>query len=80
MNVNHGLLDALGVSTMELSALVYAARNAGRMGKTHRAGGADVWWLCRFTRQVASAIEKPEVRQLFPVLPVTGCYRFELII
>ena len=29
MNVNHGLLEALGVGTRELSELVYAARNAG---------------------------------------------------
>jgi mevalonate kinase len=29
MNVNHGLLEALGVGTRELSELVYAARGAG---------------------------------------------------
>jgi mevalonate kinase len=29
MNVNHGLLGALGVSTRELAELVYAARGAG---------------------------------------------------
>ena len=29
MNLNHGLLEALGVCTRELSELVYAARNAG---------------------------------------------------
>jgi mevalonate kinase len=29
MNMNHGLLEALGVSTRELSELVYAARGAG---------------------------------------------------
>ncbi|NTV27635.1 MAG: mevalonate kinase, partial [Methanothrix sp.] len=29
MNINHGLLEALGVGTRELSELVYAARNAG---------------------------------------------------
>jgi mevalonate kinase len=29
MNINHGLLEALGVSTRELSELVYAARGAG---------------------------------------------------
>ncbi|MDP2767748.1 MAG: mevalonate kinase, partial [Candidatus Methanoperedens sp.] len=40
MNVNHGLLDALGVCTMKLSTLVYAARNAGAYGaKLTGAGG-----------------------------------------
>lgn len=29
MNINHGLLEALGVGTRELCELVYAARNAG---------------------------------------------------
>jgi mevalonate kinase len=29
MNINHGLLEALGVGTRELSELVYAARGAG---------------------------------------------------
>lgn len=40
MNINHGLLDALGVSTKELNDLVYAARQAGALGsKLTGAGG-----------------------------------------
>lgn len=41
MNINHGLLDAIGVSTRELSDLVYAARGAGgaRGAKLTGAGG-----------------------------------------
>ncbi len=41
MNVNHGLLDALGVNTRELSELVYAARGAGGVlgAKLTGAGG-----------------------------------------
>ncbi len=41
MNINHGLLDALGVSTKKLSELVYAARTAGALGgaKITGAGG-----------------------------------------
>ena len=40
MNINHGLLDALGVSTKKLSELVYAARVAGAIGaKITGAGG-----------------------------------------
>jgi mevalonate kinase len=40
MNANHGLLEALGVGSRELSDLVYAARNAGAWGaKITGAGG-----------------------------------------
>jgi mevalonate kinase len=40
MNVNHGLLDAIGVGGAELSALVYAARNNGAIAaKITGAGG-----------------------------------------
>ncbi|MFQ5815425.1 MAG: mevalonate kinase [Candidatus Hydrothermarchaeaceae archaeon] len=40
MNVNHGLLEALGVSTEQLSRAVYAARQAGASGaKLTGAGG-----------------------------------------
>lgn len=42
MNFNQGLLDALGVNTRELSALIYAAREAGALGaKLSGAGGGD---------------------------------------
>ncbi len=41
-NLNQGLLEALGVSTIELSRLIYAARNAGAYGaKLSGAGGGD---------------------------------------
>ncbi|MDQ6963998.1 MAG: mevalonate kinase, partial [Mariprofundales bacterium] len=40
MNINHGLLEALGVGTPMLSRLVYAARDAGAFGaKITGAGG-----------------------------------------
>ncbi|MCC6015052.1 MAG: mevalonate kinase, partial [Desulfurococcaceae archaeon] len=40
MNVNHGLLDALGVSTRRLNEVVYAARSSGALGaKLTGAGG-----------------------------------------
>jgi mevalonate kinase len=60
MNVNHGLLDALGVSTMELSDLVYAARNAGAYGAklTGAGGGGCMVALTDLPREVAAAIEK----------------------
>jgi mevalonate kinase len=40
MNINHGLLEALGISTEKLSELVYTARTAGAAGaKLTGAGG-----------------------------------------
>ncbi|VVB87174.1 Mevalonate kinase [uncultured archaeon] len=60
MNVNHGLLDALGVGTLELSALVYAARDAGAYGAkiTGAGGGGCMVALTDSPFEVASAIEK----------------------
>jgi mevalonate kinase len=59
MNVNHGLLDALGVCTLELSALVYAARNAGAYGAklTGAGGGGCMVALTDSQVEVAHAIE-----------------------
>ncbi|MCX9010059.1 MAG: mevalonate kinase [Candidatus Methanoperedens sp.] len=60
MSVNHGLLDALGVGTPELSALVYAARDAGAFGAkiTGAGGGGCMVALTDSPRKVASAIER----------------------
>lgn len=60
MNVNHGLLDALGVCTVELSALVYAARNAGAYGAklTGAGGGGCMVALSDSPQEVAKAIER----------------------
>lgn len=60
MNVNHGLLDALGVCTQELSSLVYAARSAGAYGAklTGAGGGGCMVALTDSPREVAEAIEK----------------------
>jgi mevalonate kinase len=42
MNINQGLLDSLGVSSLELSSLIYGARKAGAIGaKLSGAGGGD---------------------------------------
>ncbi len=59
MNVNHGLLDALGVGTVELSSLVYAARGAGAYGAkiTGAGGGGCMVALTDSPDEVASAIE-----------------------
>ncbi|MEM2427661.1 MAG: mevalonate kinase [Candidatus Bathyarchaeia archaeon] len=39
MNVNHGLLEALGVSNFKLNKLVYASREAGALGAKMTGGG-----------------------------------------
>ncbi len=59
MNINHGLLDALGVSTKKLSELVYAARTAGALGAkiTGAGGGGCMYALApEKQREVATAI------------------------
>ncbi len=59
MNVNHGLLDGLGVGTAELSALVYAARDAGAFGAkiTGAGGGGCMVALTDSPDAVAEAIK-----------------------
>ncbi len=44
MNINHGLLDALGVNTEELSKMVYTARKTGAIGSklTGAGGGGSI--------------------------------------
>jgi hydroxymethylglutaryl-CoA reductase len=48
MNIAHGLLNALGVSTAELETLVTIAREAGAMGAklTGSGGGGSIVALC----------------------------------
>lgn len=60
MNINHGLLEALGVSTSELSSLVYAARDAGAFGAkiTGAGGGGCMIALTDSPKKVATAIKK----------------------
>lgn len=58
MNVNHGLLDAIGVGTCKLSELVYAARNAGAYGAkiTGAGGGGCMIAICDNPDDVAESI------------------------
>ncbi len=63
MNINHGLLDALGVNTKELSNMVYTARNAGACGSkiTGAGGGGSIIAYCPGgTGNVISAINETE--------------------
>ncbi len=60
MNINHGLLEALGVGTERLSQYVHSARNAGAAGaKITGAGGGGcmVAYVPQNQNKVASAIE-----------------------
>jgi mevalonate kinase len=48
MNINHGLLDAIGVNTDELSKMVYIARKSGALGSkiTGAGGGGSMIAYC----------------------------------
>ncbi|MCK9151354.1 mevalonate kinase [Methanobacterium alcaliphilum] len=48
MNINHGLLDAMGVNTRDLSDMVYLARTAGASGSkiTGAGGGGSIIAYC----------------------------------
>lgn len=62
MNLDQGLLDALGVNTKELSDLIFAAREAGALGaKLSGAGGGDCMIALspeKKKKRVARAIKK----------------------
>lgn len=48
MNINHGLLDAMGVNTGDLSRMAYTARKAGALGSkiTGAGGGGSIIAYC----------------------------------
>ena len=63
MNINHGLLDALGINTLELSNMVYTARGAGASGSkiTGAGGGGSIISFCpEGTEEVIDALKKIE--------------------
>jgi len=63
MNINHGLLDALGVNTPELSNMVYTARVAGASGSkiTGAGGGGSIISFCpERAEEVMVALKKIE--------------------
>jgi hydroxymethylglutaryl-CoA reductase len=73
MNLNHGLLNALQLSTPELEEMVHAARRAGAVGAklTGGGGGGSIVALCRDdATAVAAAIEAAGFQTLsFTVAP-----------
>ncbi|OFV67442.1 MAG: mevalonate kinase [Candidatus Syntrophoarchaeum caldarius] len=58
MNINHGLLDAIGVGSLELSALVDGARSHGAYGAkiTGAGGGGCIVAICE-AKKVAQVVE-----------------------
>ena len=63
MNINHGFLDVLGVNTLELSRMVYNAREAGAIGSktTGAGGGGSIIALCPGkVDEVAEAIARDD--------------------
>ncbi len=63
MNINHGFLDVLGVNTVELSRMVYTARECGAIGSkiTGAGGGGSVIALCPGkTHEVSQGIAKQD--------------------
>ncbi len=63
MNINQGLLDALGVNSIELSNMVYTARNTGAIGSkiTGAGGGGSIIAFCpNKLEKVVSALEASE--------------------
>ena len=76
MNMNHALLDALGVGHPVLSKLVLAARSAGAHGaKTTGAGGGGCMyaiWSKGARNRVAGAIEGCDARAIITTLDTEG--------
>lgn len=76
MDINHSLLDALGVSHPQLNRLVMAARAAGAHGAklTGAGGGGCMIALCpkRLKTRVAGAIEGCEAKAIITTLDTEG--------
>jgi mevalonate kinase len=76
MNMNHALLDALGVGHPVLSKLVLAARSAGAHGaKTTGAGGGGCMYaICSKSsrNRVAGAIEGCDARAIITTIDTEG--------
>ncbi len=71
MDMNHGLLDALGVSSSSLSRMVWAARDAGGNAKLTGAGGAGCVVAYPAKDGVREAVAS-EAEETFAVSPAEG--------
>ncbi|MEM4601679.1 MAG: hypothetical protein QW808_02140 [Desulfurococcaceae archaeon] len=76
MNINHGLLSAIGVSNAKLEELVYAARQAGALGaKITGAGGGGMILALAWKEdagKVAQALAKLSDRVLVTTISQEG--------
>lgn len=79
MNINHGLLEAMGVSTSKLSQMVYAARAAGALGSkiTGAGGGGCVVALAPQREEEVIAALKAVGATAFKVSPTSDGVRVE---
>jgi len=76
MNMNHSLLEVLGVGHPQLSRMVLASRNAGAFGAkiTGAGGGGCMVALCpkQLKHRVAAAIESCEARAIVTGIDTEG--------
>ncbi len=76
MNMNHALLEVLGVGHPQLGKMVLAARNAGAFGAkiTGAGGGGSMVALCpkQLKHRVAGAIESCEARAIVTGIDTEG--------
>jgi len=76
MNINHALLDALGVGHSQLSRLVLASRSAGAFGAkiTGAGGGGCMVALCAkpMRHRVAQAIQSCDARAIVTGIDTEG--------
>jgi mevalonate kinase len=79
MNINHGLLEAMGVSTSKLSQMVYAARAAGALGSkiTGAGGGGCIVALAPQREEEVIAALKAIGATAFKVSPTSDGVRVE---
>jgi mevalonate kinase len=79
MNMNHALLEVLGVGHPQLAKMVLAARNAGAFGAkiTGAGGGGCMVALCPkpLKHRVAAAIESCEARAIVTGIDTEGVRR-----
>jgi mevalonate kinase len=76
MNMNHALLEVLGVGHPQLAKMVLAARNAGAFGAkiTGAGGGGCMVAVCpkQLKNRVAGAIEACEARAIVTGIDTEG--------
>jgi mevalonate kinase len=70
MNLNHGLLESLGVSIDKLSQMIYAARNNGAYGAKLSGGGGGDCMIAFIPENVRQNVEKGIEKAGGQIIPV----------